>query len=75
MPEILMFTQENCPKCEDAKKKLKVAGVEYKEIDVDTAEGMAEYALHINSTTVTPAFCCEGKEYDDVDKLLEVLGN
>jgi len=34
--ELLVFTQECCPKCVEAKKKLEQAGLPYKEINIDT---------------------------------------
>lgn len=72
--ELLVFTQDSCPNCDSAKKKLKDAGVEYKEINVDTVEGMAEFALHISSITTTPAFYYDGGEYSKVEDVLGQYG-
>lgn len=68
--ELLVFTQETCPKCDEAKKKLSGAGLKYKEIRVDTVEGRAEFAMHISKTNATPAFFYNGAEYDKVEDIL-----
>lgn len=72
--ELLVFTQETCPRCDEAKKKLKAAGMEYKEIRVDTIEGRAEFALHISSINTTPAFYYNGAEYRKVEDVLKQRG-
>ncbi|MGR3295368.1 MAG: glutaredoxin domain-containing protein [Candidatus Bathyanammoxibius sp.] len=72
--DLLVFTQETCPNCDKAKKKLKDAGVGFKEINIETVDGRAEFALHISSITTTPAFYYDGTEYDDVDAVLAQQG-
>ncbi|MFQ5862764.1 MAG: glutaredoxin family protein [Candidatus Brocadiales bacterium] len=72
--ELLVFTQETCPKCDEAKKKLSDAGLKYREICIDTVEGRADFALHISKTTTTPAFLYNGVEYDKVEDVLSQQG-
>ncbi len=72
--ELLVFTQETCPKCEEAKKKLNDIGLKYREIRVDTVEGRAEFALHISKTNATPAFFYKGVEYDKLEDILSQQG-
>ncbi len=72
--ELLVFTQDTCPKCDEAKKKLKEAGLEYKEIRIDSVEGRAEFALQISSISTTPAFLYKGAEYDKVEDILSQRG-
>lgn len=72
--ELLVFTQDSCPKCDDAKKKLKDAGIAYKEVNIDTVEGRAEFALHISGINTTPAFYYNGAEYGRVEDVLNQQG-
>ncbi|MCB7128600.1 MAG: glutaredoxin [Candidatus Brocadiales bacterium] len=72
--ELLVFTQETCPNCDAAKKKLKDAGLEYKEICIDTVDGRAEFALQISGITTTPAFLYDGREYNKVEDILSQHG-
>ncbi|HHT9121077.1 MAG TPA: glutaredoxin family protein [Candidatus Hypogeohydataceae bacterium YC41] len=69
--ELIVFTQECCPKCVEAKKKLGKAGLSYKEINVDTVEGRAEFALHISRSATTPAFYFKGEEYSRVEDVIK----
>lgn len=69
--ELIVFTQECCPKCVEAKKKLETAGLSYKEINIDTVEGRAEFAMHISRSNTTPAFCLGGEEYARVEDVIK----
>ncbi|MEK7822100.1 MAG: glutaredoxin [Planctomycetota bacterium] len=71
--ELLVFTQECCPKCVEAKKKLEQAGLPYKEINIDTVEGRAEFALHISKVNTTPAFYADWQEYSRVEDVINAL--
>lgn len=72
--ETIIFTQDCCPKCVEAKKKLTQAGIKYTEINVDTVDGRAEFAMNISKTNTTPAFLFRGVEYSKVEDILEVTG-
>ncbi len=71
---LIVFTQECCPKCSEAKEKLEKVGLSYKEINVDTMEGRAEFALHISRTNTTPAFYFNGEEYSRVEDVIKASG-
>lgn len=69
--DLIIFTQECCPKCVEAKKQLEKVGLPYKEINVDTVEGRAEFAFHISRTNTTPAFYFQGQEYARVEDVIK----
>jgi glutaredoxin len=68
--DLIIFTQDCCPKCVEAKNLLEKAGLSYKEVNVDTVEGRAEFALHISRSNSTPAFYFKGEEYSRVEDII-----
>ena len=44
MKRIVLFTQETCPKCPQAKELLKEKGVSYEEYNLDDLDGLTEWA-------------------------------
>ena len=46
MADIIVFTLEDCPRCEQVKNALLDAGLEFEEMRIDSAEGITE--LRIN---------------------------
>lgn len=71
-PETIVFTQDCCPRCIEAKKRLEAAGIKYTEISVDTVEGRAEFALNVSKANTTPAFLFNGVEYSSVEDILRL---
>ncbi len=69
--DLIVFTQQCCPKCVEAKKKLENVGLSYKEIDVDTVDGRAEFAFYISKINATPAFYFQGEEYSSVEDVIK----
>lgn len=55
MPKILLFTKKDCPRCPEAKEVVKLVsselGIEVKEYDVESIEGMAEAAYYMVLST------------------------
>ena len=42
MKEVVVFSAEWCPNCPGFKQALTAKGIEFREVDVDTDEGMVE---------------------------------
>lgn len=68
--EVTVFTQDNCPKCIEAKRKLEEVEIEYKEIDVGSVDGRVEFLMHVSRQSATPAFLLDGAEVDSVDEII-----
>ncbi len=68
---VTIFTQDNCPKCIEAKRKLKEAEIEYKEIDVGSIDGRVEFLMHVSRQSTTPAFLLDGVEVDSVEEIIK----
>lgn len=51
---IKLYTQENCPNCEELKDFLKVKGIEYNEVDVNN-DTKARAFMIMNDIETTPA--------------------
>jgi len=55
MPKILLFTKKDCPRCPEAKEVVKAiageVGIEVKEYDVESIEGLAEAAYYMVLST------------------------
>jgi len=57
-----LFTQESCTACATAKHLLGHAGVEYVEVDLESAEGMAEYLMVTDNAEELPLLVLEDGE-------------
>ncbi len=53
MADIIVFTLETCPRCEQIKSAMLDAGIEFEEMRMDSAEGVTE--LRINQCFATEA--------------------
>lgn len=69
--EVMVFTQNNCPKCIEAKRKLKEAEIEYEGIDIGSIDGRVEFLMRISRQNTTPAFLLNGVEVDSVEEIIK----
>ncbi len=68
--EVTIFTQDDCPNCIEAKRKLGEAKIEYKEVDTSTIDGRVELLMHVSRQSTTPAFLLDGEEVDSVEEII-----
>lgn len=68
--EVTIFTQDNCPKCVEAKRKFKEVKIEYKEVNVDSVDGRVEFLMRVSRQGATPAFLLDGEEVDSVEEII-----
>jgi len=76
---ITVYSSTTCSKCQEAKSKLKEAGVEFEEILLDNIEKQKSLrlllaSLHADNVTTLPVFYVNKKGLEwievDVDKLI-----
>lgn len=71
-PEIEIFTGPNCSYCHRAKDVLAKRNLEYKEVDVSTAEGRSEMQRRVPLARSIPQIFIDGKHIggcDDLERL------
>lgn len=54
MPEIIVYTTQMCPKCDQLKKVLKSRNVSFKESDMATPESLTELRINGVFTLTSP---------------------
>ena len=54
MPEIIVYTTQMCPKCDQLKKVLKSSNVSFKEADMATPESLTELRVNGVFTVTAP---------------------
>ena len=65
MTSIKMYTTPWCGDCRTAKRFLKEQGIAYEEIDIEQAEGAAEYVMRINNgKRKVPTFEVDGHVFN-----------
>jgi hypothetical protein len=72
---IEIITRRLCGGCQESKRRLKSAGVEYVEHDTETPDGLAAWAWY-DAPELLPAAAVDGRRLDasgDVDALLEAI--
>ena len=79
MANIKMYTTTTCGDCRNAKRFLKEQGVHFEEINIEEAEGAAEYVMLLNDgKRKVPTFEVDGRAFNlspyDERKLRAELG-
>jgi mycoredoxin len=79
MANIKMYTTQWCGDCRSAKRFLKERGVVFEEINIEEAEGAAEYVMRANEgKRKVPTFEIDGRTFNlspyDERKLRTELG-
>lgn len=79
MANIKMYTTTLCGDCRNAKRFLKERGVSFVEINIEEAEGAAEYVMQVNEgKRKVPTFEVDGRTFNlspyDERKLRAELG-
>lgn len=79
MANIKMYTTTVCGDCRSAKRFLKERGVSFVEINIEEAEGAAEYVMQVNEgKRKVPTFEVDGRTFNlspyDERKLRAELG-
>jgi mycoredoxin len=79
MANIKMYTTTRCGDCHNAKRFLKERGVAFVEINIEEAEGAAEYVMEVNQgKRKVPTFEIDGRTFNlspyDERKLRTELG-
>ena len=73
--QVELMSRRPCGGCQDLKRRLAQAGIEYVEHDVDTADGLAAWAWH-DAPALLPAVAVDGQLLDgsgDVEALFETI--
>ncbi len=65
MAAIKMYTTALCGDCRNAKRFLQEQGIAYEEIDIEQAEGAAEYVMKVNDgKRKVPTFEIDGRTFN-----------
>jgi mycoredoxin len=65
MADIKMYTTTWCSDCRNAKRFLKVKGIEFDEINIEETPGAAEYVMSVNDgKRKVPTFEIDGRAFD-----------
>jgi len=59
--EVVVYTTERCPRCEQLKRSLESNGVPYKEVDMSTPAALAELRANGVFTTSAPVLKVGGQ--------------
>ena len=73
--KVEVITRQLCGGCQELKKRLSEAGVEYVEHDTETVDGLATWAWY-DAPELLPAVAVDGRLLDpigDVDALFEAI--
>jgi len=65
--EVVVYTTESCPRCEQLKCSLKSDGVHYKEADMSTPAALAELRANSVFTTSAPVLKVGGRFFTPKD--------
>jgi len=71
--ELVLYSINGCPACEEFKNKLDKLGITYENIDMENNEPMWKKVEEMGGSEFVPQITIEGtliKEYDDVNELL-----
>jgi glutaredoxin len=69
--EIILFTQYNCKRCRPVKELMDEAGIDYREANVQTAEGCIDWCMYGRGITHTPLLYWKGELISDFDDILK----
>ena len=70
-----LYTQENCPNCEELKGFLKAQGVDFEEVDVNQ-DTKARAFMIMNDLETTPAVQTDNSIFaGDVEAMKQQIGN
>jgi len=72
MPETLIYTAAHCPYCTMAKKLLDKKGVEYTEINVDSAPGLRQEMMEKTKRRTVPQIYIGERHIGGFDDLHEL---
>jgi len=61
--KVLLIGKEGCGKCNQVKDMLKKRNIEYKYLDVNTVDGMAELAYYGEDGSVLPIIVVNNKSF------------
>jgi len=68
-----VLTRRLCGGCQELKRRLREAGIPFRELDIDSVDGLAAWAYY-GAPAVSPAVAIDGRLIDrdgDVDALFE----
>ena len=67
MADIIVFTLENCPRCEQVKNAMLDAGLEFEVMGMDTADGLTELRINQCFAIEAPVVCFRGDMLEGKD--------
>lgn len=67
MADIIVFTLETCPRCEQVKNAMLDAGLEFEEMRMDSAEGVTELRINQCFATEAPVVYFQGAMLETKD--------
>jgi len=68
--EIKLFTQPYCTRCPQVKEALKLAGLQWTEYNIETADGLAELMMTGSELKETPILVVDDEVIDGFDAQL-----
>ncbi|RMF94803.1 MAG: thioredoxin-disulfide reductase [Candidatus Schekmanbacteria bacterium] len=72
MPDIVIYTLDNCPYCKKAKELIESKGVSYKELNVTNDDALEEEMKERSGRTTLPQIFIDGKHIGGFDDLSEL---
>jgi len=74
LKKVEIITRRMCGGCQDLKRRLAEAGIEFTEYDADTADGMAVWAWY-GAPSILPAVVVDGCLLPSAGDVLQMLGD